>query len=60
VFEPFFTTKPGGTGLGLAITYSIVQARGGYMAVSSREGHGTTFALSIPVAEESSEGAEEG
>jgi PAS domain S-box-containing protein len=49
-FEPFFTTRAaeGGTGLGLALAQEIVQRYGGTIALSSREGVGTTFTLSFP------------
>lgn len=52
VFEPFFTTKPvgKGTGLGLSITYSIVQRHGGALAISDREGGGTTITIRLPLA----------
>jgi PAS domain S-box-containing protein len=48
VFEPFYTTKTGGLGLGLAISRSIVEAHGGRMDASTREGQGTVFRVFLP------------
>jgi nitrogen fixation/metabolism regulation signal transduction histidine kinase len=50
VFEPYFTTKEGGTGLGLAIAQRIAEEHGGALELSSAQGPGTTFTLTLPVA----------
>ena len=50
IFEPFFTTKETGkvTGLGLAIVAQVVEDHMGKIQVESKEGHGTTFTVSLP------------
>jgi PAS domain S-box-containing protein len=52
IFEPFFTTKTAGagTGLGLAISQRTVRDHRGTVSVSSKQGHGTTFTVRIPLA----------
>jgi signal transduction histidine kinase len=50
VFDPFFSTKGEGTGLGLAITRQIVEAHGGGITCTAREGGGTRFRIALPIA----------
>jgi len=51
VFDPFFTTKEvgKGTGLGLAMVFAAVRQSEGFVHVQSREGHGTSFTIHLPV-----------
>ena len=49
VFEPFFTTKEEGSGLGLSIASRIVVEHGGRLDLSSEEGQGSTFLITLPI-----------
>ncbi|NCC24949.1 MAG: DUF3365 domain-containing protein [Deltaproteobacteria bacterium] len=55
LFEPFvqadgsMTRKYQGAGLGLALVKRLVILMGGHLALESREGHGTTVYVTIPV-----------
>ena len=51
IFSPFFTTKNDGTGLGLATCYRIIKEHGGTIRVESTEGKGSTFRVSLVVAD---------
>jgi two-component system NtrC family sensor kinase len=39
-----------GTGLGLSISYGIIKDHGGTIDVSSHPGEGSTFTITLPVA----------
>jgi PAS domain S-box-containing protein len=57
LFQRFFRTSTAteqaiqGTGLGLAISKAIVEAHSGRIAVTSEEGEGTTFRVTLPLHE---------
>lgn len=44
-FDDFFTTKATGSGLGLAFVRRVVEAHGGEVRLTSKEGSGTTLRL---------------
>lgn len=50
LFEPFFTTKPVGKGIGIGLStcYAIVSNHQGEISVTSEEGQGTSFKVSLP------------
>jgi CheY-like chemotaxis protein len=61
LFDPFFTTKgKGGTGMGMAVSFGIIRRHNGSIYVDSEPGRGTTFRISLPVAEGAARGVEAG
>jgi signal transduction histidine kinase len=56
VFEPYFSTKETGTGLGLAIVKKAVDDHEGTISVTSKQGEGTTFTVTLPMEERSEVG----
>ncbi|MFD2148397.1 sensor histidine kinase [Mucilaginibacter antarcticus] len=51
IFEPNFTTKSSGTGLGLAFVKNSIENAGGKVWFETELGRGTTFYLSLPLAD---------
>jgi len=51
IYDPYFSTKATGNGLGLATVYAIIKNHDGVIRVFSRQGHGTTFAITLPAQE---------
>ncbi|MGB9375937.1 MAG: ATP-binding protein, partial [Mycobacteriales bacterium] len=57
IFEPFrrlgnhLTRRTRGCGLGLHIARRLVESMGGQIWLESRPGHGSTFFVSVPVAQ---------
>jgi PAS domain S-box-containing protein len=47
IFEPFYTTKPGGMGMGLSISRSILQAHGGRLWATARDGPGASLQFTL-------------
>jgi len=52
IFDLYFTTKDHGTGIGLSMVYRIIQMHDGEVEVQSTPGHGTTFRILLPRANE--------
>ena len=51
VLQPFFTTKEEGSGLGLSIAARIIEEHRGTLDITSKEGEGATFIISLPLKE---------
>ncbi len=51
LFKPFTSSKQGGFGIGAFEARELVKAMGGRVAVESREGLGTRFTVTLPIAE---------
>lgn len=49
IFEPYFTTRDFGSGIGLTLVYKVVKEHMGDISVISKEGHGSTFTITLPV-----------
>lgn len=50
LFEAFASTKPQGMGMGLNICRTIIELHGGSLTWRNRDGGGTAFMVSLPVA----------
>ncbi len=48
IFDAFYTTKLGGMGMGLSISRSILEAHGGRLWPTARDGAGTMFHFTLP------------
>jgi signal transduction histidine kinase len=57
IFSPYYTTKAKGTGLGLAGARRAIEAQGGEIRFESAPAKGTTFYVTLPVADQHAERA---
>jgi PAS domain S-box-containing protein len=48
IFDSFYTTKAGGMGMGLSISRSILQAHGGRLWATAKDGTGTILYFTLP------------
>ncbi len=51
IFRPFFSTRAKGMGLGLSIVKGIIDAHGGKIRETGREGQGAKFEILLPAVE---------
>jgi signal transduction histidine kinase len=57
MFQAFYTTKRTGIGMGLSVSRSIIEGHDGRLWATPNDGHGATFAFSIPHSADSETGA---
>jgi two-component system sensor histidine kinase HydH len=48
IFDPFFTKKSTGTGIGLSISRRFIEAAGGTISITNREGGGAEVLVTLP------------
>jgi PAS domain S-box-containing protein len=52
IWDPFYSTKGRDSlGLGLSLSHAVVKRHKGEMEVSSQKDHGTTFTITLPIAQ---------
>ncbi|MGJ7509712.1 ATP-binding protein [Variovorax sp. GT1P44] len=50
IFESFYSTKSTGLGVGLAICRKLIEAHGGELWATHRDGGGAVFSFTLPTA----------